>query len=290
VQVARECGYLDGLAPFLSVNSYGNIPGDRMVLLATGSQGEPRAAMMRIATEDHPEIKLDKGDLAIFSSRAIPGNEKNVNESINGLVDLGVTVLTDRDGLVHASGHPRRGEVAKLYEWIRPQIAIPAHGEPMHLATHAEFARGLGVPHVASVRNGDVMLLAPGEPGIIDQTPHGRVYKDGDVLIGADDESLHARKRLAFAGIVSVGLALTSKGELAGEADVVMAGLPAKSREGKPMDEIIDEAIFSAFDGLPRAKRRDADSVSVAIERAVRNTVRNAWGKRPTVHVLVMPV
>ncbi len=290
VAVARECGYLDGLAPFLSQSTYGNLPADRMLLLATGSQGEPRAAMARIANDDHPEIKLNKGDLAIFSSRAIPGNEKSVNEVINGLIEQGVDVITDRDGLVHASGHPRRGEVAKLYSWLKPQVAIPAHGEAMHLQAHAEFAREQGVQHVQIVRNGELMLLAPGEPGVIDKVAHGRVYRDGDVLIASNDESLKARRGLAIAGIISVGIALNSKGEMAGEADVVMAGLPAKTRDGKSMDDVVDEAIFGAFDSLPRAKRRDPDSVSTAIERAVRNTVRNVWGKRPTVHVLVMPV
>ncbi len=290
VQVARECGYLDGLPPFLSIEAYRELPRDRTVLLATGSQGEPRAAMMRIATNDHPEIRLDTGDLAIFSSRAIPGNERPINQIINGLIEQGVTVMTDRDGLVHASGHPRRGEVEKMYEWTRPRIAAPAHGEPMHLAAHAAFARSLGVPHVAGVKNGDVLLLAPGEPGIIDETPHGRIYKDGNILIGADDEGLRARRKLAFAGVVSVGLALTAQGEIAGEADVVIAGLPPRARDGKPMDDIIDEAIFGAFDSLPRAKRRDPDAVSIAIERGVRNTLREVWGKRPVVHVLIMPV
>jgi len=290
VQVSRECGYLDGLPAFLSASAYPNIPPDRVVLLATGSQGEPRAAMMRIAVNDHPDIKLGKGDLAIFSSRAIPGNERSVNEIINGLTDQGVEVLTDRDGLVHASGHPRRGEVGMLYDWLKPKIAIPAHGEAMHLKAHGDFARSLGVPHVVPARNGDLVQLAPGDPCVIDQVPHGRLHKDGDVLVAADDESLHARMRLSHAGIVSVGLALNQKGDLAGEADVLTAGLPSKTRSGGSMDDAIDEAIFSALEGLPRTKRRDLDSVSIAVERAVRNSVRNAWGKRPTVHVLVMPV
>ncbi len=290
VQVARECGYLEGLPAFLSASAYPNIPPDRVVLLATGSQGEPRAAMMRIAMNDHPEVKLGKGDMAIFSSRAIPGNERGVNGIINGLVDQGVEVVTDRDGLVHASGHPRRGEVGMLYNWLKPSIAIPAHGEAMHLSAHAEFARSLGVPHVVPARNGDIVLLAPGEPCVIDHAVHGRLHKDGDTLVAADDESLQARKRLSFAGVVSVGVALNAKGDLAGDADVMTAGLPSRARGGGSMDEVIDEAIFSAFESLPRAKRRDPDSVSVAIERAVRNSVRNAWGKRPTVHVLVMPV
>jgi ribonuclease J len=290
VMVARECGYLDGLQPFLSQSTYGNLPPDRVVLLATGSQGEPRAAMARVARDDHPEIKLARGDLAIFSSRAIPGNEKSVNEIVNGLIDQGVEVVTDRDGLVHASGHPRRGEVAKLYEWLRPRVAVPAHGEAMHLNAHRDFARSLGVANVVGARNGDLVLLAPGEPGVIDQVKHGRLYRDGDVVIDANDESLRERRGLSIAGVVSVGIALNAKGEMAGEADVLRAGLPSRGRDGKSMDDVIDEAVFSAFDNLPRAKRRDPDAVSTSVERAVKSAVRNAWGKRATVHVLVMMV
>jgi ribonuclease J len=177
-----------------------------------------------------------------------------------------------------------------MYDWIRPQIAVPAHGEPLHLATHAEFARAKGVPHVFTLQNGAMLALAPDQPGIIDEVPHGRLYKDGDIVLSPDDEAVKTRKRLAFAGVISVGIAMTAKGDVAGDPDVVIAGLPARTKDGKAMDAIVDEAIFAVLDSLPRALRRDSDATSVAVERAVRNTVRNVWGKRPTVHVLVMEV
>ena len=290
IEVARECGYLDGVPLFLSANSFGYLTREQMVVLATGSQGESRAALARIAEDDHPEVTLAPGDRVIFSSRTIPGNERAVGTIINGLVRQGVEVITDRTHLVHVSGHPRRAEVAQLYQWLRPEIAVPAHGEALHLAEHAAFAAAAGTKHVVSAHNGDLVLIGPGVPGIIDQVPHGRLYKDGDLLLAADDEAVTSRKSLSFAGVISIGIALTSKGELAGDPDVVMAGVPRQGRAGKAMDEIVDDAIFQTLDGLPRQRRRDADLVGGAVERAVRNAVRNVWGKKPTVHVLVMEV
>jgi ribonuclease J len=159
LSVARELGYLEGVPPFLSAHAYSSLPRDKVVLLATGSQGESRAAVARIADGEHPEIKLDRGDLVIFSSRTIPGNEREVNGMINGLVTQGVKIITDRDAPIHASGHPRRGEVQRMYEWIRPQIAVPAHGEPLHLSVHGDFARAQGVPHVFTLRNARAQAL-----------------------------------------------------------------------------------------------------------------------------------
>ena len=288
--VGRECGYLDGLPPFLSADSFSNIPREKCVVIATGSQGEPRAAIARISEDEHPAISLAPGDTVIFSSRTIPGNEREVNRIINNLVRLGIEVVTDRTALIHASGHPRRGEVAQMYDWIRPQIAIPAHGEELHLAEHYAFARERQVPHVIKARNGDVVLLAPGEPGIVGQAAHGRLFKDGHILVRADDEALRARQSLAFGGVVTIALAVTSKGDMAGTPDVVTNGLPARTRDGAAMDALVDAAMFETFENLPRQRRRDADTVSTAIERAVRSAVNQAWGKRPAVHVLVVEV
>lgn len=290
VQVARECGYLDGIPTFLSAESFGYLAREQIVILATGSQGEPRAALARIAAKEHPEVTLAPGDRVIFSSRTIPGNEKGVGEIINGLIDQGVQIVTDRDGLVHVSGHPRRAEVARMYEWVRPRIAVPAHGEPMHLAEHARFARAQGVDQVVSARNGDMVLLGPGEPGVIDQIQHGRLCKDGNVLIPLSDDALRARNSLAFAGIVSVAIALTERGDVAGDPDVMFTGLPMKMKDGRGMDEIVDEAIFSTLDSLPRARRMDSDATAQSVERAIRNTLRQVWGKKPMVHVLVVEV
>ncbi|MDP2355458.1 MAG: ribonuclease J [Beijerinckiaceae bacterium] len=289
-QVARQNGYLDGVPEFMPANSFANLPRDKMVLLATGSQGEPRGAMARIADDDHPTVKLAKGDTVIFSSRPIPGNEREIGGIINRLVRQGLRLITDRDALVHVSGHPRRDEVRRLYEWLRPKIAVPAHGEALHLYTHADFAREMGVEKAIVAMNGETVLLGPGAPAIVDEVPHGRMLLDGNVLVRSDDEAVRARRKLAFSGVISIGVALTSKGELAGDPDVMMAGLPARARDGRSMDEIVDKAVFETIDNLPRGRRRDPDDVATAIERSVRNTVRGVWGKRPQVHVLVMQV
>jgi ribonuclease J len=290
VAVARECGYLDGVPTFLSAESFGYLDRSQIVILATGSQGESRAALARIAANEHPEVKLTPGDRVIFSSRTIPGNEKGVGEILNGLITQGVQVLTDRDGLVHVSGHPRRAEVQKMYDWVRPQIAIPAHGEAIHLSEHARFARAQGVEQVVPARNGDLVLLGPGKPGVIDQIQHGRLAKDGNVLVSQNDDAIRARVSLSFAGIVSVAIAITANGDVAGDPDVMFTGLPMKMRDGRAMDEIVDEAIFSTLDTLPRSRRKDADATAQSVERAIRNTLRQVWGKKPMVHVLVVEV
>jgi ribonuclease J len=288
--VARDCGYLDGIPEFFSMDVFPHLPRDKVIVLATGSQGEVRAAVAKISEGDHPVVTLAPGDKVIFSSRTIPGNERDVGRIINNLIKLGADVVTDRLALVHTSGHPRRAEVASLYRWIRPKIAIPAHGEEIHLTEHAAFAREQGTEQVVKARNGDMVLLAPGTPMVIGEVPSGRLYKDGNALVHANDEAVKARQKLAISGIVTIALAVTAKGDLAGTPDVVTAGLPARTREGAAYDVIVDNALFQTFDHLPRQKRRDADVVSNAIEKAVRNAIAAVWGKRPVVHVLVIEV
>jgi ribonuclease J len=288
--VARDCGYLDGLPAFLGQDHFDRVPRGKVLALATGSQGEPRAALARIAEDEHPTATLAPGDIVVFSSRTIPGNEKAVGKIVNGLVAQGIEVITDRTQLVHVSGHPRRAELAQMYAWLRPKIAIPAHGEAVHLAEHAVFARAQGVSEVVRALNGDMVLLAAGEAGIVGQVDHGRLYKDGDIVLAANDDCVAMRRKLSFSGVVSIALALSAKGDLSGDPDVMIAGLPNRTRNGAGMDDLIDAAIFETFESLPRGKRRDADAVSTAIERAVRNTVNAAWGKKPAVHVLVVEV
>ncbi len=289
-EVARELGMLENMPEFLSPDVYKDLPRDRVVIMATGSQGESRAAMARIAEDEHPQIRLIPGDRVIFSSRPIPGNEKSINDIINGLIKQGIEVITDRTALVHVSGHPRRNEVSQMYDWIRPRIAIPAHGEALHLAEHANFARAKGVPHVVKAGNGDVVLLSPTEPGVIDQVAHGRQYSDGKLIINADDNALRERRRLAFNGIVTVAIAISAKGDMAGDPDVLTYGVPARAGDGRAMDEIIDKAIFQTFESLPKNRRKDADALMTTMERSVRSAVGQVWGKRPHVHVLVVEV
>jgi ribonuclease J len=289
LEVARECGYLDGVPELLSLESFAHLPAHKILVLATGSQGEARAAMSRIVRGEHA-VKLAPNDLVIFSSRTIPGNEREVNAIVNGLILHGVDVLTDRDALVHCSGHPRRGEVAKLYEWLRPQIAIPAHGEALHLQVHAEFARKQGVDHVLIAHNGDMISLGPDAPGHLPQIPHGKLYRDGDLILSEMDECFRQRHRLAAAGIISIAFALTAKGDLTGVPDVTMFGLPHKTSDNRSMEEIVDRALFETLDSLPRARKRDIDAACTAVERAVRAAVAAVWGKKPHVHVLAIEV
>jgi ribonuclease J len=288
IQVARECGYLEGVPGFFSLDHLATLPRDRVVVIATGSQGESRAAMSRAAEGEHPAIKLASGDRVIFSSRAIPGNLREVHRVINKLCDLSVEVITDHDHLVHCSGHPRRGEVARMYDWVRPQAAVPAHGESHHLTQHAAFARAHGVQHVVSARNGDVVRLAPGAPAIIGKAPSGRVFKDGEVLVNENDGAVRERVKLAFAGVVSIALAVSKQGDMVGDPDIVFAGVPKRGRDNVDMGDIVDDAVFKTFDALSRPRRRDFDSVANAVERAVRGAVYTSWGKKPLVHVLVV--
>jgi ribonuclease J len=189
---------------------------------------------------------------------------------------------------VHVSGHPRRAEMTKMYAWLKPRIAVPAHGEPLHLSEHVAFAKAQGVREVVRAFDGDVVRLADGDARVVGRLDHGRRYKDGDILLPAGDDCVGQRRKLAFAGVVSIAIALTPKGEMAGDPDVLIAGLPKSTRQGAGLDEIVDAAIFETFESLPRGKRRDAEFVGGAIERAVRNAVNAAWGKKPTTHVLIV--
>jgi ribonuclease J len=290
VQVARETGYLDGVQDFLSAESYGYLPPDKVVALCTGSQGEPRAALSRIARDEHPEVTLAKGDRVIFSARPIPGNEKAIAGVINGLVRQGVEVITDRTHLVHVSGHPRRDEMADMYRWVRPQIAVPVHGEALHLNEHAKLARAAGVKDVILCANGDLVRLAPGPTGVIDEVRAGRLYKDGRLIVDAEQRTVADRRRLGFAGIVSVSIALDHKGVMAANPEVTLIGIPLQNAEGDSIGRIVDDVVIDTVEQLPKARRRDPESVVEAVRGAVRSAIANNWGKKPLclVHVLTV--
>lgn len=290
VQVARETGYLDGVQSFRSAEVYGHLPQDKVLALCTGSQGEPRAALARIANDDHPEITLNRGDSVIFSSRTIPGNEKAVGAIINGLVLQGVEVITDRDQLVHVSGHPRRDELRDMIAWTRPQLLIPVHGEALHLNEHAKLARAAGVPRVLVCRNGDLVKLGPGDPGIIGQVPAGRLYKDGTILEDSKSRAVGERRRMAFSGCAFVAIAMTEQGELADDPAVELVGIPEKNKAGEPFDDLVFDAVVSTVEGLPKARRRDPDALAESVRRAVRSVINEHWGKKPPclVHVLTV--
>jgi ribonuclease J len=290
VQVARETGYLDGVQNFRSAELYGHFPPDKVLALCTGSQGEPRAALARIANDDHPQVTLNKGDCVIFSSRTIPGNEKAVGSIINGLIAQGIDVITDRTHLVHVSGHPRRDELGDMIGWVRPQLLIPVHGEALHLFEHAKLARAAGVPKVLVCRNGDQVKLGPGDPGIVDEIPSGRLYKDGNILEDSKSRAVVERRRMGFAGCAFVALAMDEKGELADDPEIDLIGIPEKNVSGEIIDEIVFDVVVSTVEGLPRARRRDPDALAESVRRAVRASVNEHWGKKPLCFVHVLSV
>jgi ribonuclease J len=286
VGVATEMGMLKGLPPFRSADSYGYLPPDKVVALLTGSQGEARAALARIARNEHPEVTLSKGDRVIFSSRTIPGNEKEVGAIINGLYRQGIEVITDRTHLVHVSGHPRRDEVKQLYSWVRPKVAIPAHGETSHLSEHAIFAKAQGVPNVIRAFNGEVVQLS-GQSGVVDQVQSGRIYKDGDLLVQATDRTVPDRKKLSFAGIVSVAIAVDERGTLMSDAEIRTAGLPVKTSDGQDFDAFVLNLTEDLLENLPKKKLQDPVALRQILERGIRNGIAGEWDKKPMVHALV---
>jgi ribonuclease J len=232
---------------------------------------------------------LARGDRVIVSARTIPGNEKAVGRVMNGLIDQGIEVITDRTHLVHVSGHPRRAELTDLIGWVRPKILIPVHGEALHLSEHAALARSLGVPQVIQCRNGDLVRLSP-DARVIDEVPAGRIYKDGTLLVEADARTVADRRRLSFAGAVSVALAIDAKGALLADPELDLIGIPERDREGTSMYEAVYDAVVETVESLPRKRRTDPDAVSEAVRRAVRAAVTQRWGKKPMCHVHVLTV
>jgi ribonuclease J len=226
----------------------------------------------------------------IFSARTIPGNEKEVGKIINGLIDQGIEVITDRTHLVHVSGHPRRAELAELISWVKPKILIPAHGESLHLSEHAKLGRSLGIKEVIQCRNGDLIRIAEGRAGVIDEVPAGRIYKDGTILVDADARTVADRRRLSFAGAVSIAIAMTERGELAADPELDLIGIPERDREGALMADIVYDAVEDTVESLPRKRRGDPDAVAEAVRRAVRAVVVQRWGKKPMCHVHVLTV
>jgi ribonuclease J len=290
VGVARETGYLEGVQEFRGTDTYGYLPPDKVVALCTGSQGEARAALARIAKDEHPDVTLSKGDRVIFSSRTIPGNEKAVGAVINGLINQGIEVITDRTHMVHVSGHPRRGEMAELYSWVKPHIVVPVHGEALHLFEHAALARKIGIPQVVTCRNGDLVKLAPGNPSVIDEVPEGRLYKDGRLIVDAQARTVADRRRLSMSGVVSVALALDDKGMLAADPEVELIGIPEVDQDGGKFAELAYDVALETVEQMPKARRRDPDAIGESVKRAVRAAIASRWGKKPLCIVLVAVV
>ena len=283
LRVARATGYLLDFPEPVSFEEAMRLPRDQLLIIATGGQGEPRAALGRIALASH-ELKLGEGDTVIFSTKIIPGNETAIGRIMNALSDLGVQIVTDRQAHIHVSGHPGRPELATMYEWIRPEILVPVHGEPRHLAEHARFAEANGVPKTIVQQDGDLVRLAPDGPEKIDEVRVGRLVLDGDVILPADGSTITERRRLSVSGLITVALALTADGKLAGS--------PLVRSFGVPVEEDRDDFIADAAGAAEHAYHpgADEDKMREAVRLAVRRCATVWTGKKPLVDVTVVRV
>ena len=288
---AKAVGLLGDVKPFIDEEEAARFAPKDILYLCTGSQGEPRAALSRIAAGSHRNVKLGPGDTVLFSSRVIPGNDREIFDLQNRLVERGVDVITDRDRPIHVSGHPCRDELRQMYAWARPKIAIPVHGERRHLVEHAELARSLQIPKAIAARNGDMILLDPDKAGVIDEVPSGRFHVDGEVIVPADADSLRERKRMSFNGHLTVGLAVDEKGRILDGPDVRAVGLP--DAPDTPLEAFLDsaaEAVEAAWKRLDRRERDDEDAAEDAVGRAVRRLAQLAYDRRPLVEVVILRV
>jgi ribonuclease J len=283
---ARECGYLKGLAPFVAEEEAGFLPDDSLLIICTGSQGEPRSALSKIAADTHPNIALGEGDTVIFSSRMIPGNERGILRVQDSLARRGCRVMTADDHMVHVSGHPARDELKRLYELVKPRYAVPVHGEWRHLAEHAALAEELGAKPML-VEDGDVLRLAPGRPDVVEGVPTGRFAVDGDRLLPLAGAVLNARKRMLFNGVVMASLAVDTAGRVMGEAQVSAPGL-FETADIEPAQIAAD--LTRAVEGLPSALRREDDALREAARAALRKAVGRRLRKRPAVEVHLLRV
>ena len=290
ISVAIDTGYLPVNFSYLDQQMFSDLPADKVLVLCTGSQGEPRAAIARIAEDEHPDVSLDQGDVIIFSSRTIPGNEKAVSKVQNALARRGVDVITDNEALVHVTGHPRRDELKQMYAWMQPAIAVPMHGEARHLREHAKLARQAGVNETFVMTDGDMLKLWPGPAGVVDQAPVGRLYRDGNLIVPDADGPVKARRKLSFAGLVVVAMVFSRRGEILGEPQVVLEGIPLARANGEPMSDAVLDAIDGTLRSIPPARHKEVELIRDAVQRAVRGAINEAWGKKPIVKVLVSVV
>jgi ribonuclease J len=284
VRVAKSVGYLQDFPPTIDFDAAMKLPPSEVMIIATGGQGEARAALSRVASDSH-QLKLSKGDTVVFSSKQIPGNEMAIGRIQNTLAARGVIMITDRQAHVHVSGHPGRPELELMYKWIRPEIILPVHGEMRHMAEQDRFARSLGVPKGIVQQNGDVIRLAPNGPKKIGTERAGRLILDGDVILPADGATMNERRRIASYGVIAVTVALDANNRL--------RGTPAISLQGVPVEEdkeaFIDEAADAAAAAL-KSNKKDEAGLREAIRLGVRRTATAWTGKKPVVDVSIIRI
>lgn len=285
---ARECGYLGDLPPFLEDNLAGRLSRRQTLILCTGGQGEPRAALARIASGEHPRVTLEAGDTVIFSSREIPGNELAIGRLQNTLLRLGVEVITDRQERIHVSGHPPRGDLERMYGLVRPAVSVPVHGEYRHLLEHARFARTLNVPETILAENGSLVRLAPGPAQVIDHVPAGRLSLEGNRLVPIDGELVRSRTKAIYNGTVAVTVVLERASAAVRQVQISCVGVIEQGEE--QVVQGMQDAVCRSVEVMPPDRYEDDESVAEVARLAVRRAARQAIDKRPLTQVHVVRV
>ncbi|WP_426163374.1 ribonuclease J [Sandarakinorhabdus sp. DWP1-3-1] len=283
-QVAKATGYLKDMPPTLSWNDAANMDPSKLLILCTGAQGEPMAALSRIADGSHPALKLEKGDLVVYSSKQIPGNELAIGRVQNALATRGIEVITEKQAHVHVSGHPGRPELEAMYDWIRPEIAIPVHGERRHMEAHAALALANGVDKAMVPINGSAIRLAPNGPKLLSHEKAGRLVLDGDVILPANGATIVERRRLMMSGHMGVTVVLSRDGKVAADPAITAQGVPVEEDKADFLSQCADAARAAAT----RGDSRQTDKYAEAIRFAVRKVAREWTGKKPVTDVQVV--
>jgi len=293
IGAAKSCGYMDDLPDFVPEDDLSLLPDDRLVIIATGSQGEPRAALSKISRGEFPHVSLSAGDTVIFSARAIPGNEKSINAIKNNFSAAGIHVVSprDTDNIIHVSGHPCREEIGEMFQWLRPETVIPVHGEHTQLQAHAEFARQSQVPNVIVPRNGSVVKLAPGKPKLVDHIETNLLALDQKRIIPADHASISQRRKLQYTGAVHVTVALDARGQIVAEPKADMLGLiDSNDAAEQEFEANLLEEIAELIDELTFEERLDDHFVAEELRIGVRRFVKHFLGMKPATSVHVVRV
>lgn len=282
-KAAKSVGYLTDFPETIDFDTAMKLPRDQVMIIATGGQGEPMAALGRIAGNNHP-IKLAAGDTVVFSSKQIPGNEIAIGRIQNQLAEAGVQMVTDRQALIHVSGHPGRPELAAMYGWLKPHIVVPVHGEMRHMVEHARLALAQDVPETVVPKNGSAIRLAPGAPQVISHETVGRLVLDGDVILPADGATINARRRISIHGYMGITVVLGRNGKLAAS--------PVVTAQGVPVEEDRDAFLEEVREKLAATVKSDSDKSDDRFREALRLAARRtatAWtGKKPIVEVNIV--
>jgi len=284
-KAARQCGYLDKVKEPIDPRDAKKIPREKIVLLCTGSQGEPNGAMMRITSDIHPDIAIEKEDTVIFSSKIIPGNEKKLFKMHNQLVKNGIEVISEENEFVHVSGHPNREDLKDMYNWIKPRSVIPVHGEHRHMAEHINFAKEMQVPYPLQVENGDVVKIPKnGKPEIVDKAPTGRMYLDGSVSIGEDSKSIKERKNLSFNGLLEITIIVNEKGNVK-KPFISLIGLPVSEESKMDFQMDLEHEIYKIFKTFSAGNPKQEKNLQEKIKSNCRKIIKNRIGKRPFTNI-----